>query len=73
VGQLRKLDVTGDTKHEWDASKPDEVAVAEEVFQLYRAQGYAAARMENDRAGEIIREFDPAAEVIIFVPQLQGG
>lgn len=73
MGQLRKLDVTGDTKHEWDAGKPDEVAIAEEVFQLYRSQGYQAARMENDMAGEIIKTFDPSAEVIIFVPQMQGG
>ena len=73
MGQLRKLDVTGDTKHEWDAAKPDEVAIAEEVFALYRSQGYSAARMENDVAGEIIKVFDPAAEVIIFVPQMQGG
>ena len=73
MGQLRKLDQTGDTQHEWDASKPDEVTMAEEVFALYRSQGYSAARMENDTAGEIITDFDPAAGVIIFVPQMRGG
>jgi hypothetical protein len=73
MGQLRKLDSTGDTKHEWDAKNPAEVEVAREVFTTYVAQGFSAARMENDSAGEIIREFDPNAGVIIFLPQMSGG
>jgi hypothetical protein len=76
MGQFRKLDKNGDTKTEWDPTKPDEVATAREVFTLYKSQGYAAARMDherNDSAGEVIHEFDPDAGVILFIPQFQGG
>lgn len=73
MGELRKLDKNGDTKHEWDPSKPQEVDVARDMFTLYKSQGYTAARMESDVAGEIITEFDPDAGVIIFRPQMQGG
>ena len=73
MGELRKLDQNGDTKHEWDPSKPAEVEVARDLFTLYKSQGFAAARMENDVAGEILREFDPTAGAILFIPQMQGG
>ncbi len=73
MGALRLLDQSGDTKHEWDPSKPAEVEAAAELFTLYRQRGYIAARMENDAAGEVINEFDPRAGTIIFHPQMQGG
>jgi hypothetical protein len=73
MGMIRKLDSTGDTKHEWDPNLQDEVEAARAVFKVYKSQGYAAARMENDSAGEMIQEFDPGASVILFIPQFQGG
>jgi hypothetical protein len=73
MGEMRKLDRNGDTKHEWDPSKPDEVEIARELFHEYKAQGFAAARMENDTTGEILLEFDPGAGTIVFVPQMKGG
>lgn len=73
MGQLRRLDKHGDTRTDWDPSKPEEVEAARLAFNLYRSQGYAAARMENDRAGKIIREFNPNDAVVIFIPALQGG
>ncbi len=73
MGELRKLDRSGDTKHEWDPNKPEEVEAARELFYLYRSQGFAAARMESEAAGEIIHEFDPHAGTIIFQPPMTGG
>ena len=73
MGQFRKLDRSGDTKSEWDPANPREVEAAREHFTTLRAQGYAAARMENDAAGEVIHEFDPTAGVIMFIPRFQGG
>ena len=73
MGQFRKLDRSGDTKTEWDPAKPDEVETARELFKLYKSQGFAAARMENDAAGEIIFDFDPTAAVVMFIPQMSGG
>jgi hypothetical protein len=73
MGELRKLDHHGDTKHEWDPAKSEEVEMARDLFTLYKSQGFVAARMDNDSAGEIIQEFDPDAGTIIFRPQMAGG
>lgn len=73
MGEMRKLDRNGDTKHEWDAAKPEEVEAARELFYLYKSQGFAAARMESGTTGEILQEFDPHAGEVIFIPQMQGG
>ena len=74
MGTLRKLDQSGDTKHEWDPNKPVEIEMAREVFRVYCSQGFAAARMEPDgTTGEIIKDFEPDAATIVFVPPLKGG
>lgn len=73
MGQIRKLDKSGDTTTEWDPSNPQEVEAARQAFDLYRKGGYAAARMENGTAGEIIKEFDPSAAQIVMVPPMCGG
>jgi hypothetical protein len=73
MGHLRVMDKTGDTKHEWDPSKPAEVEVAREVFTTYKAQGFAAAHIAPYIGWEIIHEFDPAAGEILFIPQMAGG
>lgn len=73
MGLIHKLDRTGDTKTEWNPADPEEVRAAREVFDTLRKQGYAAARMEGETAGEIIREFDPSAGVVVMMPAMQGG
>lgn len=73
MGQIRTLDESGDTRQDWDPNNPAEVASARAVFELYQSRGFMAARMENDRAGDVIREFDPNAGTIILMPQMQGG
>jgi hypothetical protein len=73
MGQIRRLDATGDTKFEWNPIKPDEVEAARAVFDEYRRQGFAAARMEGTTTGEIIKDFDPNVGIIVFVPPMAGG
>lgn len=65
----------GDTKHMWDKTKPAEVEAAKTLFDSLRGKGYAAFQVKgkDGERGEIMREFDPTAERIIFAPQLQGG
>jgi len=73
MGEMAILNKHGETKHGWDPNNPAEVEAAREVFLTYKSRGYAASRMENGAAGEIIREFDPWVAEIVFIPQFQGG
>ena len=65
----------GHAKHEWDKSKPHEVESARKVFADYKAKGYAAYRIDpkSGDKGDVIKEFDPAAERIILTPPFAGG
>lgn len=74
TGEISIMGREGDSKHFWDKGTPIEVKIASKVFKQYRKKGYAAFSMtEKGDKGEIIREFDPNAGVILFVPPLQGG
>ena len=75
---MKVLDQTGHTTHGWDADKPDEVAIAKAAFDAAIKKGYRAFNVIEDKDGESKRgtpmtTFDPAAEQMILVPQLQGG
>jgi len=64
----------GDTKQMWNPNNTFEVEQAEKQFKEYRAKGYVAFRVTADGGqGEQMREFDPTAAKVIFVPQFQGG
>lgn len=70
------MDGSGDTKAFWDAGKPEEVEAARRQFDfLVKEKKYSAfhVRGKDGAQGEQMRAFDPAAERIIFVPQMQGG
>ena len=73
MGELIKPTKDGDTKVKWDPNNTEEVEVAREAFKLYCSQGYRAAKMHNKEAGELIREFDPSANEILFLTPLAGG
>lgn len=67
---------SGDTKLTWDPHEPAEVDAARAQFNtLVRDKKYAAFRMgaRDGVQGEQVREFDPNAERIIFVPPMKGG
>lgn len=65
----------GDTKHIWDRSKPSEVEAAKALYETLTKKGYRAFRCvgKDGSQGEMMTEFDPEAERMIFVPALQGG
>lgn len=71
---LHVMDRTGDTRIEWDPSRPDEVEMARKAFKVAKDKKYLTYRVRHDgTAGELIREFDPTAERIIAAPQTVGG
>jgi hypothetical protein len=74
TGVLEIMDHTGDTKLEWSHSVKVEVDAARASFDLHKKKGYLAYKMlPGGGRGEVITEFDPAAERIIMAPPVQGG
>lgn len=71
------LNMTGDTKTIWDPGNEAEVAAARAQFEkLVRENRFSAFRIsaeDPNKTGERMREFDPEARRIIFVPPVQGG
>lgn len=71
---LHTLDRTGDTRIEWDPSKPDEVEMARKAFQAAKDKKYLIYKTAADGGrGELLREFDPSAERIVCTAQIVGG
>jgi DNA-binding LacI/PurR family transcriptional regulator len=68
---IHVLDRTGHTTHEWDSSKPDEVEAARTLFTTLTGKGYRA--FLGGESGKRMDRFDPEAEEMTLVPQLQGG
>jgi len=67
-------DTTGDTKIMWTAGNPDEIATAKRSFDDLRAKGFMIYKVGKDNGpGELMREFDPKAEMLIAVPPIVGG
>jgi hypothetical protein len=74
MSTLSIIDSTGDTRIQWDKSNADEVQAARIAFAAQRAKGWPAFRVNKaGDKGEQIDAFDPAAERIIFIPQMIGG
>ncbi len=69
------LDRTGDTKIIWDSDKDDEVKNARRTFDdLTKNKKYLAYRTDKEgNKAAVTKEFDPTAERMILVPQMQGG
>jgi hypothetical protein len=74
-GLVEILDASGDTKKIWDRNNADEVEDAKASFNRLTKKGYSAFYVERkggEKAGRMA-EFDPTAEGMILVPQIQGG
>jgi hypothetical protein len=67
------MDVTGDTRHEFNSRDAAAVAEAEQRFYQLTGAGFTAAVRQGEGRSELIRSFDPAAEETIFYPRLRGG
>ena len=64
----------GDVKTIWDPSKPAEVDAARAQFDALKTAGYRAYRTdEKGVQGEPMKEFDPSAARVVFVPAMAGG
>jgi hypothetical protein len=73
-GTMNTLDRSGHTSISWDADNPDEVRTARAVFDEMREKGYRAFTVgRRGERGSRLDSFDPRAEEIMLVPQLQGG
>lgn len=74
-GTIEILGPSGDVKQKWDRNNPDEVSAARELHKSLTKKGYTAFHAHNktgEREGQM-KEFDPTAEGMILVPQIQGG
>jgi hypothetical protein len=67
------MDVTGDSRHQFDAADPISLAQAERRFQELLRAGFTAAIRSGDGRAELIRNLDAGAEETLFFPRLQGG
>jgi len=67
------MDRTGDTRHEFDPAKAEELAQAEARFKELTGSGFTAAKRIEPGKTALMRNFDPNAEETVFFPRLQGG
>lgn len=71
---IHAMDATGDTRHEWDPRKPEEVELARKIFKDMQDKKFLIYRTRADGSqAEQMRTFDPKAERIIGTPQTVGG
>lgn len=75
TGEMSVMGREGDTKFYWDVHNWTEVEAAKATFDLYKGKGFAAFHMtpKGKQDGEQMKDFDPAAGRILFIPQMQGG
>ncbi len=75
MGVMRILDHNGDTTVRWDEDDLTSVAEATTAFKMLTERRHLAfaRRPGTPDACERIHRFDPKAEEIIWVRQLQGG
>jgi hypothetical protein len=74
MSEMSIMDPTGHTSVTWAPDNSAEVASARETFDAMTAKGYRAFRVDRKgRQSEQMRSFDPSAEEMILIPQLQGG
>jgi hypothetical protein len=67
------MDITGDTRHEFDPLDAAAVAKALARFKELTGAGFTAAVRSGAGSSELVRHFDPAADETVFFPRLRGG
>jgi hypothetical protein len=76
------MDHTGDRTMTWDPADPSSVRDARNEFDRLLRDGYTAFRMNvvmdngvvvEEKGGDLIRTFDPAAGKLMLVPRRVGG
>jgi hypothetical protein len=69
---LHVLDSTGDRVLEWAPGDVKKTGAAKTAFEEHLAHGGAVIR-SGPAGDEVIRKFDPQAETLTAIPQIQGG
>ena len=67
------MNVTGDTRYEFDPTDAAAVAKASMRFKELTGAGYTAAVRRGSGTSKLIRDFDPSADETVFFPRLRGG
>lgn len=71
------INLGGDMKVRWSADNAHEVASARRTFDELKGQGFTAHVVTGPKGarttGEVMREFDPAAERVVMVPTMVPG
>jgi hypothetical protein len=67
------MDITGDTRHEFDSTDAAAIAEASARFNQLTDAGFTAAVRKGPGSSELVRHFDPAAGETLFFPRLRGG
>jgi hypothetical protein len=67
------MDMSGDTRHQFDSTDPSAVAEAERRFGELKKAGYIAAKRTGSGRSELLGQFDPTVQETLFIPRLIGG
>lgn len=69
------MNTDGDKKTIWNRANTVEVEAARKEFKHFKDSGYIAYKVQGEKGerGEVLSEFDPQAERIIFAPPMRGG
>src|SRR4051812_28436292 len=67
------MDLSGDTRHDFDANDEKALLEAEERFRMLTGRGFTAATRRASGEPVVSRKFDPTAEETLFFPRLVGG
>ena len=81
MGMLRVMSRRGDDRVTWDEQRAlvgdtetlAAIREAERIFELERAKGGTAFKLEPGKPAERIETFDRTAEQIVIVPRVVGG
>lgn len=75
MGQLKIMSrEAGHTTVEWTDAETE--AEARRIFDQLRSQGHIAFKLDESpghEADEVLRDFDPDAELVVMSPAVQGG
>jgi hypothetical protein len=67
------MDMSGDTRHQFDPADARAVTEAEKRFRELTRAGFTAAKRTGTGTSELVRQFDPTAQETVFFPRLVGG
>jgi hypothetical protein len=67
------MDLSGDTRYQFDQDDAAAVAGAEKRFGELIGAGFIAAKRTGHGTSELVRRFDPTALETVFIPRLVGG